>query len=201
MGKKGGQNVCWAECVSAVSVLRMERAGENDGWQRESGGELGREAPPGLLSAPCSLQPATPTPLPPYTHPTPPLLGLWSHFRAELCWGLFLCGAPHLPTTQLLPSTKSSLSSSSKAPLFVCLFRAAPAAYGGSQARGRSELQLWAYTTATRDPSRVHDLRHSSQQCWTLNPLSGARDHTHILMDTSRVCLHRATTGTPLLLI
>ena len=29
---------------------------------------------------------------------------------------------------------------------------------------------------------------HSSRQCWILNPLSEARDRTHILMDTSGVC-------------
>ena len=49
------------------------------------------------------------------------------------------------------------------------------------------ELQLLAYTTATatRDPGRVHDLHHSSQQCWILNPRSEARDRTGVLMDTS----------------
>ena len=41
-----------------------------------------------------------------------------------------------------------------------------------------SELQLPAYTTvtATWDPSLIHDLHHSSQQCLILNPLSEARD-------------------------
>ena len=50
-----------------------------------------------------------------------------------------------------------------------------------------SELQLQAYTTATAtpDPSRVCDLHHSSWQHWVLDPLSKARDQTHILMDTS----------------
>ena len=52
-----------------------------------------------------------------------------------------------------------------------------------------SELQLPAYTTATatRDPSHVCDLHHSSWQCWILNPLKEARDQTCILTDTSRV--------------
>ena len=51
------------------------------------------------------------------------------------------------------------------------------------------ELQLLAYTraTATQDLSCVFDLHHSSQQRQILNPLSEARDRTHILMDTSRV--------------
>ena len=51
------------------------------------------------------------------------------------------------------------------------------------------ELQLLAYTTATAmpDPSHIWDLRHSLQQRWILNPLSEARDQTHILMDTSPV--------------
>ena len=49
------------------------------------------------------------------------------------------------------------------------------------------ELQLPAYTTATatRDPSLVFDLYHSSRQCLILNPLSDARDRTHILTDAS----------------
>ena len=47
-----------------------------------------------------------------------------------------------------------------------------------SRLRVESELQLLTYTTATamRDPSSVCDLHHHSQQCWILNPLSGARD-------------------------
>ena len=48
------------------------------------------------------------------------------------------------------------------------------------------ELQLLATATATAtwDPSCVCDLHHSSWQCRILNPLSKARDQTHILMDT-----------------
>ena len=54
------------------------------------------------------------------------------------------------------------------------------------------ELQLPTYTTAraTQDPSHVCDLHHSSQQRWILNPLSGARDQTPNLMDTSQVHYH-----------
>ena len=54
------------------------------------------------------------------------------------------------------------------------------------------ESGLWslAYATATavRDLSRVFDLHQSSRQHQILNPLSKARDRTHILMDASRVC-------------
>ena len=55
---------------------------------------------------------------------------------------------------------------------------------------GESELHLLAYTTATAlpDPGRNCDLHHSSRQRWILNPLSEARDHTRVLVDTSRVC-------------
>ena len=51
------------------------------------------------------------------------------------------------------------------------------------------ELQLPAYAraTATRAMSRIFDLHHSSQQCQILDPLSEARDHTRVLMDTSWV--------------
>ena len=54
-----------------------------------------------------------------------------------------------------------------------------------------SELQLPAYTraTATRDPSHVCDLHHSS---WhtphrILNPLNKARDQTHNLVVPSQI--------------
>ena len=62
-----------------------------------------------------------------------------------------------------------------------------------------SELQLPAYTTATatRDPNHVCHLYQSSQQCQILNPLSEARNRTHILMDSSEVHFHCATIGTP----
>ena len=65
------------------------------------------------------------------------------------------------------------------------------------------ELQLLAYVTATAtwDPSHVCHLHWSSWQCQTLNPLSRARDWTHILMDTSQVHLHWATVGTPYLAV
>ena len=51
------------------------------------------------------------------------------------------------------------------------------------------EILLWAYTTAiaTPDPSCVCDLHHSSRKHEILNPLSGARDQTQVLMDTSQV--------------
>ena len=53
----------------------------------------------------------------------------------------------------------------------------------------KSELQLLAYTTATatRDPSCICDLHHSSWQHHILNPPNEARDRTFILMDTSPI--------------
>ena len=63
-----------------------------------------------------------------------------------------------------------------------------------------SELQLSAYAraTATRDLSRVCDLHHSSQQHRIFDPLSEARDRTHVLMDPSQIVNHRTRTGTPI---
>ena len=72
------------------------------------------------------------------------------------------------------------------------LVRAAPMAYGSSQARGR--IGTAAYTTATA----MWDLSRSSWQCWILNPVSGASDQTYILMDTSQISFCCATLGTPL---
>ena len=65
-----------------------------------------------------------------------------------------------------------------------------------------SELHLLAYTTAPAMPdlSHVCDLNHSSWQCCILNPLNEARDSAHVLMVTSGVCYHWATTGTPFFL-
>ena len=71
---------------------------------------------------------------------------------------------------------------------FFGLFRAVSAAYGSSQAGVELELQLLAYTTATarQDPSHICDPHHSSHQHQILNPLSKARDQTHVLMDLVR---------------
>ena len=63
-----------------------------------------------------------------------------------------------------------------------CIFRAAPAAYGGYQARG--PIRAAAAATAMRDPSRICDLHHSTRPCWIFNPLSEARAQTCILVDT-----------------
>ena len=53
------------------------------------------------------------------------------------------------------------------------------------------ELDLWllVYTIATAMPdlSWVCDLHQRSGQCQILNPLSKARDGTHVLMDPSQV--------------
>ena len=57
---------------------------------------------------------------------------------------------------------------------FFFLFRAKPAAYGCSQARGR----IGAAAAS------------SSQQCWILNPWMEARDRICIPMGTSRVLYH-----------
>ena len=66
-----------------------------------------------------------------------------------------------------------------------------------------SELQLLAYTMATArwNPRHICDLHHSSRQCRVLNPLSEARDRTHIFMDASRVCFCCTTTPCSLLLV
>ena len=63
------------------------------------------------------------------------------------------------------------------------------------------ELQLPAYTTATAawDPSCVCDLHHSLWQHRILNPLSEARDQTHVLMDTSQFHYCLAMTRIPAL--
>ena len=56
----------------------------------------------------------------------------------------------------------------------------------------KSELQLLAYATATatRDPSTVCDLHHSSRQQRILNPPNKARDQTCVLMDPNWVHYH-----------
>ena len=59
--------------------------------------------------------------------------------------------------------------------------------YGGSQAKNQIKA---APATATWNPSQVFDLHHSSRQCQILNPLSGSRDRTCILMVISGIRYH-----------
>ena len=49
------------------------------------------------------------------------------------------------------------------------------------------QIRAAAAATATPDLRRICDLHCGSWQCWILNPLSGASDQTHILMDISQV--------------
>ena len=64
---------------------------------------------------------------------------------------------------------------------------AVPVIYGSSHARGQIGAAAETYTTATPDPSRICDSFRSLWQYQILKPLSGVRDRTHILMDTSWV--------------
>ena len=72
--------------------------------------------------------------------------------------------------------------------------------FGGHSWLGVESLSAYAYSH-TWDLSYIYDLHHNSWQHWILNPLSKARDWTHIFMDTSQVRYHWATAGTPLIVI
>ena len=80
---------------------------------------------------------------------------------------------------------------------FFCLFRLHSWHMEVPRLGVESELQLPAYATATatKDLSHVHDLYHSSWQCWIPDPLSKARDRTYKLMDISQIHFCCTTTG------
>ena len=83
--------------------------------------------------------------------------------------------------------------------LFILLFRVTPVAYVSSPARGQVEAVAAGLPTATAmwDLSCVFDLHHSSWQHQITNPLSKARDQTHILTDTSQIHFCCATMVIP----
>ena len=73
--------------------------------------------------------------------------------------------------------------------LFFCLFRAAPVAYGGSQARGwirAVAAGLW-HSHSIAGSELCLNLYHRSRQHQILNPLSKAKHQTCILMDASQI--------------
>ena len=74
----------------------------------------------------------------------------------------------------------------SKGDFFFFLYRAACAAYGGSQVRSQTRVTAANLATATArwDLNCICKSHHSSQQCWIPNPLSKARDQSCIFMDT-----------------
>ena len=71
------------------------------------------------------------------------------------------------------------------------LFRTTLMAYGSSHARGRIRAAAvhHSHSSARSEPHPISicDLCYSLQQGWILDPMSEARDQTHILMDVSRV--------------
>ena len=62
---------------------------------------------------------------------------------------------------------------------------------------GSNQSYTTATATATQNPSHICNLHCSSRQCQILNPLSEARDRTHVLMDISQVHYCGAIMGTP----
>ena len=80
---------------------------------------------------------------------------------------------------------------------WVC--KAAHVAYGSSQSRGKLELQVSAYTSATamQDLNCVCDPYHISWQHRILNPLSKVRNWNGIFIDTSQAHYPWARAGTP----
>ena len=81
---------------------------------------------------------------------------------------------------------------------YFLLSKATPVAYVNSQARGQIGATAVAIATVMQSPSCVCKLHHSSWQHWISNPLSEAREQTHILMDTSWTHFHCATMETPM---
>ena len=69
--------------------------------------------------------------------------------------------------------------------IYFLLFRAAPAAYGHSQAR-----DLIRAAAASLPHSHICNLHHSSWQRWILNPLIEVRDRARNLMVPSQIRFH-----------
>ena len=83
---------------------------------------------------------------------------------------------------------------------FFCIFKAIPAEYGGSQARGLiGAVAAGLHHSRSHAGSEPHLLPTPQLMatCQILNPLSEARDRTRNLMVPRRVRFRCATTGTP----
>ena len=82
---------------------------------------------------------------------------------------------------------------------FLLLFRAAPMAYRNSQVRGKIRAIAAGLHQSPRNSGSKPCQPHtpSSWQCQIPDPLSKARNQTHILMDTSQLRFCCSTSGTP----
>ena len=146
-----------------------------------------------------------------FEHPTSPTLGYFMCYflyPRTLYPGVFTQWAPFIVQLQHHIIWKVCLRTLPSKTIFFgggwfLVFRATAVAYGSSQARG------WIRTAASGLRHRYSNTRSepcwqthcSSQQCWILNPLSGARDRTLILMHTSWVRYPWATTATPQMIL
>jgi len=79
--------------------------------------------------------------------------------------------------------------------VFILFFRAKPAAYEGSQARGLIRAVAPSLHHSHNKAGHVCNLHHSSQQSRIPNPLNEARDQTQDLMDTNQIHFHSAHNG------
>ena len=74
--------------------------------------------------------------------------------------------------------------------LLFYLFRATPMTYGNTWGRGRIGAVAASLQHSHSNVGCKLHLRPIAQFRATLNPLSEARDQTHVLMDTSQVHYH-----------
>ena len=85
--------------------------------------------------------------------------------------------------------------------VLFCLFRATPAAYGGSQARDRIRTVATGLCHSHSNIRSEWHLRRTSQLMATPDPqpLKKTRDQTCVLMDTSQIRYHWGMTETHIL--
>ena len=79
----------------------------------------------------------------------------------------------------------------------LSVFKAAPSAYGGCQARGLIGAVAAGLCQSHTTPDLSCDLHRSSWRRWILNPLSKARDRPSNPVDPSRICFCCTTAGIP----
>ena len=129
----------------------------------------------------------------------------WTHSCKQHADGKTEPSVPHLTPK---PSTTHSLPlqgwlnwpptpySSFTPPPFFFVFRATPATYEGSQARGLIEATATRLHHSHSNARSKQRLWPTPQQCWILNPLSEVRDRTRNFMVPSLIHFPCTTMGT-----